>query len=57
MKQYTLTLITNEPRIIDRVEGDSLIEVLSQLNIILIKVIRQEELMKKIRSENDGIPF
>lgn len=54
MKQFTLTLITKEPRFIDRIESDNLIHLLSQFQFILVTIEKRIDDYKK---QDDEIPF
>lgn len=55
LKQFTLTLITKEPRMIDRIESDDLIQLLSQLNFVIANVVKKTIEFKQI--EDDDVPF
>ena len=57
MKQFTLILITKEPRMIERVESDNLIHLLSQFQFVLVNLVEKLELDKKMKEIKDDIPF
>jgi hypothetical protein len=68
MKQFELTLVRRDLfnnikfKSVDRIEGDSLLEILSQFQFVLIHVQRKldEEEIHEIRRANindDDIPF
>lgn len=61
MKQFTLTLITKEPRSIERIESNDLLSLLSQfqllVGVVAIRHTEHRELMKRIKETDDEIPF
>lgn len=59
MKQFTLTLITNNPRTIDRVEGDDLVKLLAQFLLVIASVQKRlSDYNKSLTGLNDDdIPF
>jgi len=57
-KQFTLTLITDTPRSIDKVESDDLVHLLSQFQFVLISVIKKIQQHERISGiVDDDIPF
>lgn len=54
MKQFTLTLITMDPRVIDRVEADDLVHLLAQFLLVIATV---QERLEKPELTDDDIPF
>jgi len=59
MKQFTLTIITKEPRGIDRIESDDILELLSQFNLVIARIVKKTEYHKHLieRMKDDEIPF
>ena len=61
MKRFTLTLLVKEPDITERIESDDIIELLNRFVLIAAtvtkRVIENDELMKRIKENDDEIPF
>lgn len=57
MKQFTLTLIINEPRTIDKIEADDLLELLSQFLLVIARANKLIESHIERHTVDDDIPF
>lgn len=62
LKQFELTIVRRDEKDIktyDKIEGDSLVEVLSKFLLVIVKIQNDihEELIKELESRSDDIPF
>jgi hypothetical protein len=62
MKTFTLSLTTNTDEgrlIIDKVEADDIVQLLSQFNTVIAVLLRRlkDEEISRIRRSDDDIPF
>lgn len=58
MKQFTLVIQVNEPRLIERVEADDMLQLLAQFNLVIASTMKQiENYKERHRIPEDDIPF
>ena len=61
MKKFTLTLLVKNSELNERIEADDIIELLSKFPFVIASVVKKvaenDELMKRIKENDDEIPF